>query len=163
MRFMKSITGVLVLSSLLATASFAEERSNGKFKFSATAARVFSLNSSESTIGGSVFMGERLNDWGDIGLYLLTVLPQGNLTTYNTAGIQVSPDLMRAPWGGILWSNRVGFGVYQKENQIHFSTGLIIETGSYFHISGEFFRGFEVKPFAKSYPSAFALGLGIHL
>ena len=134
----------------------------GDFKVSGTGYQMVSLEGADSPGSIAGFFGESLQNFGEVGIYTQYIFPADELGPFTTFGLGIAPSLFKASWGKLLWSNKVGFGIYQGVGQIALGTGFTFEPGSFFHLKTEVLHQIEVKKNHDAYPTMFGLGIGFH-
>ena len=111
--------------------------------------------------GASLFIGEHLDKFGDIGFYGLVVFPSNGLTHMFSAGVNFAPSFFQENWGALYWNNKIGFGAYESNTQLNLNTGLRLEPGSYFTIALDILSSIPIGDGNTSkYPLSLGIGLG---
>lgn len=131
--FLKMSLGMAAPLNRYTSSSYSSD-SNSQLKFSITAFQLFSLEGKERPLSVSGFIGNQIMEFGDIGLYIQSTFPSGNLGSMTHGGVQIAPQLLEKAWGALLWSNKIGYGNYKAQGSINIGTGLIFETGKLLHI-----------------------------
>lgn len=138
------------------------------FKLAVTAAQMSSLNHAGSYLSGHLFIGEKIRSFGDTGMFVQAAFPSDDdKTNVYMTGLQLAPSLdellgHRLFWGSVLWSTKLGYGFGSNRRYFVVGTGLILEPGSFLHMSIEVLHGVTAKTNAEKFPTAVVFGLGFH-
>lgn len=134
------------------------------FRFGVTAFQHFATDSSDNPLSGSLFIGEKLGDFGAAGLYGQAMFPKRSIGNQYTGGIQICPSLTSGQsYGRFLLSTKLGYGRFDSRPGMSIAGGLIFEPGSFFHITSEVSHAIPLDDNPIVLSTTISVGIGVHI